>query len=119
MRNEYTENWSKLCQCAAKPIIDLAELNVTTLSNLTKNTNSFEKFSTAKKPEEFLAAQMELLNNASVELTKYAQKACSIGLDAVSEGQKIWNDILRETTAKASDFAKQSNVASMKTKERE
>lgn len=63
---------------------------------------------------------MELLNHASVEMTKYAQKACNIGLEAVSEGQKIWNDILRETTTKASDFAKQgNNISGAKSKERE
>lgn len=53
MRNEYTENWSKLCQCASKPMVDLAELGVTTLSNLAKNTNSFEKLSQAKSRKNF------------------------------------------------------------------
>lgn len=119
MRNEYTENWNKLCQCISKPLVDLAELNVDTLTNLTKNTHPFEKISQAKKPDEFLAAQMELLNNASIEMTKYAQKAFNIGLEAVTESHKIWNDICHETHTKASDFAKHGNVSGSKSKDRE
>ncbi|MHB1946777.1 MAG: phasin family protein [Gammaproteobacteria bacterium] len=119
MRNEYVDTLSKIYQCVSKPMANLAELNINTFNNLTKNTIILQKFSQIKKPEDFLAAQMELINNASVEMTQYAQKACHIGLEAFSEGQKVWNDIFHETTAKAVDLTKRTNTGSVKSKEKE
>ncbi len=105
MQNQFAENWSKLCQTVSKPMIDMVELNINTLNNLT-NTGVFDKIAQAKKPEDFLAAQTELLNKASTEVSKYAQKACTIGLDAITQANKIWIDMFQEVSAKATDVIK-------------
>lgn len=113
---EYKDKWNRIYQCVNKPMADLAELNMNTLANFAKNTPSAEKFSHVKKPEDFLAVQMELLNNASIEAHKYAQKACSIGLQAVTEVQNMWNDIFHDTTEKAAEMAKHVNPGYVKSK---
>lgn len=105
-----TENLGKICQTVSKPMIEMTELNVNTLNNLTKNTNSFEKLAQAKKPDDYLAAQMELINAASQEFTRYTQKACNIGLEAVTNANKIWTDMFHETSAKASDMIKATGM---------
>jgi len=106
MQKEFTENLTKLYQCISKPIMDLAELNINTLNNITKNTNSFEDLSQAKRPEDFISAQVKLANAACLEASKYTQKAMEIGLGAISETGKIWAESLNKATNKASDFAK-------------
>ncbi len=106
MQSEFTENLSKLCQCVSKPMMDLTQLNISTLSNVTKNTHSFEELTQAKKPEDIFAAQIKLANAANLEVTKYIQKAMEIGLGAMSEAGKVWTETLNKTTCKMSDFAK-------------
>lgn len=86
--------------------MDLTQLNISTLNNIAKNTNSFEELTQAKKPEDILAAQVKLANAASLEATKYIQKAMEIGLGAMSEMGKAWTEALNKTTSKVSDFAK-------------
>lgn len=118
MRNEYVDSISKIYQCVTKPLANLTELNINTFNNLTKNSAILEKFSHLKKPEDFLTAQMELMNKASVEMTQYAQKACDIGLEAFTESQKVLNDIFQETTAKTVDLTKRAHTG-VKAKERD
>ena len=106
MQKEFTENLTKLYQCVSKPVIDLTELNINTLNNIAKSTNSFEDLSQAKKPEDILSAQVKLANAACLEATRYTQKAMEIGLGAISEAGKIWAESFNKATNKASDFAK-------------
>jgi hypothetical protein len=106
MQKEFTENWSKLCQCVSKPMSDLTELNISTLNTMTKNAGSFEEFTQAKKPEEVLVAQLKLANAACLEATKYMQKAMEIGISSMSEAGKVWAESLNKTAMKASDFVK-------------
>lgn len=107
MQKEFTENMNKLYQTMTKPMAEMAELNLNTLNNLTKNSNAFEDFTQSKRPEDLLSAQMKLMNTAYAELTKYTQKAMDIGMNALSEGGKIWNDLCRQSSFKATEFAKQ------------
>ena len=112
MQKEFTENWSKLCQSMSKPMIDLTELNINTLNNLSRNTSAFEELSQAKKPEEFMHANLKVANAAFIEATRYAQKALEIGLNAVSETGRIWSDSVNKATNRAADFTKaKSNQA--------
>ena len=106
MQKDFTENWSKLCQSMGKPLMDLTELNIKTLNNITKNTSTPEEMAQVKKPEDMMAVQTKLFNNACVEATKYHQKAMEIGLGAMSEFGKMWTESLNKMTNKASDFAK-------------
>lgn len=109
MQKEYTENWNKLYQCVSKPMADMAELNINTLNNWTKNSNLFDDLAQSKRPEEILSAQMKMANVACQEMTKYTQRALDIGMNAMSEAGKIWTDLLRQSTDKASEFVKQTH----------
>ena len=119
MQKEFTENLSKLHQVISKPMADLAELNVNTLTHLAKNTNMFDEITQTKRPEDLLSTQMKIANAACLEMTKYTQKAMEIGMNAMSDASKVWTDVLRQTTTKASDFVKQGQgAAGNKEKER-
>lgn len=109
MQREFTENWNKLCQCVSKPMMDLAQLNINTLNNIVKNTDSLDEFNHSKKPEDFISAQMKLANACALEATKYAQKAMEIGMNAISEANKTWTESCNKATTKAADFVKTSN----------
>lgn len=112
MQREFSDNFSKLSQVVIKPAVKLAELNVNTMNEY---LNSFERIAKARKPEEIFSAQSEFLNATVAEMSKYAQRAVNIGLEAVSEANKIWMDMVRETSSKASDMANKN----MKMREQE
>src|SRR5579872_5288258 len=105
MQKEFTENLTKLYQFISKPIMDLAELNINTLNNIAKNTNSFEEFSQAKRPDDILSAQVKFANVACQEASRYTQKALEIGIGAISETGRLWSESLNKATNKASDSA--------------
>ena len=110
MQREFTESWSKLYQCINKPMVDLTELNISTINNMTKNAGSLDELTKVKKPEELLAAQTRLANAACQEAARYTQKAMDISLNAFTETGKIWAEMLQHSTMKATDMAKMGTV---------
>ena len=114
MQNEYMENWTKLSQSLAKPIADLTELNVNTLNKLVKN-EALEDILQAKKPEDFLAAQVKLANAASMETIKHTQEACGILMNAATQTGKIVEDMIRKAAVKSADMA-QTGINKVKEK---
>jgi Phasin protein len=114
MQNDYIESLTKLSQTLLKPITELTELNVTTLNKLAKS-DALEEITKAKKPEEFVAAQLKLYNAASLEAIKHTQEACGILLTAATQTGKVIEDILRKTTAKTTDYA-QAGINKVKEK---
>jgi len=104
MQNELMENWSKLTQCVSKPLIEMTELNLNTISNFAKNSSVLQVLSQAKKPEDVMAAQVKLAHLASLALTNYAQKAMEIGLSAIAETNKVCVETVNKTSGKPSEF---------------
>ena len=109
MQKQFSENWNKLYQCVSKPISDIAQLNINTLSNWSKNTGTFEELTQSKKPDDFLWTQMKLANMGHLETITYAKKVGDIWADAMTEINEICGEMLRETTAKASEVIKSGN----------
>lgn len=114
MQNEFTDNWKKMCQCVSKPMLDLTELNMTTLNNVIKHTHDFQELSQAKKPEDIMAAQIKLANVTCQEATQYAQKAMEIGLDFFSNTSQTWLNVMNNMTNKTSEFTRASMSEKMK-----
>jgi hypothetical protein len=117
MQNEYADTLTKLGQALVKPITELTELNANTLSKLAKS-EAYEDILKAKKPEEFLSAQVKLINAASVETIKHTQEAFGILVNAATQTNKILEEIMRKTTAKTADYA-QTGINKMKEKTQE
>ncbi len=112
--SDFTEDWSKLCQSATKPLAELAELNVKTLGKIAKNAEYFNELLQAKKPEDFVAAQMKLANVAGLDAIRYAQDAYSICLESATQAGKAFTDYIRETSSKATEFGKQAKAEDKK-----
>jgi len=108
MQKEFTENWNTFCQCVSKPLIDMTQLNITTLNNIAKNTSSLEELTQTKKPEDFISAQAKIANATCLEAARYSQKAMEIGLNAVSNLNKAYMDCFNNAAAKATDSFKNS-----------
>ena len=117
MPNEFSENLVKLYQSMAKPMLDLAELNITTLNNIAKSTGSFEEISQNKKPEDRLATHVKLSNAALRESATYSQKAMEIGFGGLTEAGKIWAETLTKASTKATDYAKAASTMGGKVRE--
>lgn len=109
MQNDFTENWSKLCQCANNSMVELTKLNVNTLSNIGIN-NTVENMTKSNKPEDMLAAQAKSVNAASLESVKYMQKAMEIGMQAMTEAGKIWAESCNKAAEKSCDMVKTGNT---------
>lgn len=109
MQRQYTDNWNKLNQCVSKPLAELAELNMNTLQNWSKNTGHFEELTQAKKPEDFFMAQMKLANIGQLEAMSYVKKASDIWIKAIEQISETCSDVARETTAKTSEAIKSGN----------
>lgn len=105
MQKQFVENLNKLSQCVSKPMADIVELNVNTLSNWSKNTGSFEELRQAKKPEDLLWTQMKLANIGQLEAASYVKKISDIWLNAIEQANEVYADMLHETT-KASEAIK-------------
>lgn len=111
MQRDVTDNITKLTQSLTKPFISLAELNVNTLNDWMRNINSLERVK-AKKPEDFFSVQTELFNMAASKWAEYFQKAAGIGLTAFSETNQILTEIVRDSSAKATDgFTRNGNAS--------
>ena len=108
------ENLTKLSQSVIKPISDLTELNAKTLNNLAKN-EALEDVLQAKKPEEFISAQVKLINATGVEAIKHTQEAFGILMTAATQTGKILEEIIRKTTVKTADMA-QTGINKVKEK---
>ena len=106
MQRQFDDNWNKIYQCVSKPLADLAELNINTLTNWSKNKGYFEELTQAKKPEDLLMAQMKLANIGQIEAMSYVKKAGDIWIKAVEGFSDICNDVARTTTAKTSEIIK-------------
>lgn len=104
MQTEFIEKWTELCKCAAKPLTEIAELNVNTLNEWTKNVK-FNEFTQIKKPEDVLAMHTKIANEVIKSAGVYAEKVGEIYRDAAAHTSKIMNEILHETISKASSSA--------------
>lgn len=109
MQNEFTENWSKLCQCANNSMVELTKLNVNTLSNMNIN-HAAEHMTQCNKPEDMFAAQTKAANTACLEAIKYIQKATEIGIQAMTEAGKIWTESCNKAAEKSCDIIKTGNT---------
>jgi hypothetical protein len=52
MQAQFRENWNKLYQCFSRSIVDIAQLNMNTMMNWSKNTGVFEALTQTKKQED-------------------------------------------------------------------
>lgn len=110
MQNPFTENLNKLYDTMSKPLSEFAELNMSTLNNAAKNTGHFEELMQAKKPEDFLLAQMKLANIGYLEATSYAKKAGDIWLKAMEQFNAACTEMTRPAThAKNSETSRQGS----------
>ena len=114
MHQEYAEKWQQFCEHLSKPIGELVDLNLRTINRWAKASNPFDEFVHAKKPEEFLSAQMRLASTAGLEAMRYGQEANAILLEAASNASKVFTDAFRETTDKASQMVKSSKLKEYK-----
>lgn len=109
MQKQFTEQWTKLYQYISKPITEIAQLNINTLSNWSKNTGTLEEFTQAKKFEDVLWTQMKLVNISHLETITYAKKIGDIWSDAINHVNELCGEMLRESTAQTSEFIKSSS----------
>jgi len=105
MTKDFTEQWSKLYQSSTKPLAEIAELNAKTLGKMAKNAEYCNELLQAKKPEDFMAAQMKLANVAGLDAIRYAQDIYSICLESVSQSGKAFTEYVKEASSRATDFA--------------
>lgn len=109
-QSDFVGQWSKICKCAAKPFTELAALNLNTLNEWTQHIKLDEMPS--KKPEDFVAMQTKITNEAIKTSMTYAQKAFDIFRESSLETGKVFNDMLQETASKVSSgtniFGKQT-----------
>ncbi len=100
-KEAWMENWDKICHSLSQPLFDLAQLNINTLKNWSKNTGHFEELMQAKKPEELLMTQMKLMSIGQLEAMSYAKRASDIIVQATEQLNELSNDFVQEV-AKAS-----------------
>jgi hypothetical protein len=99
MNNEFNEKVGDFYKTVSKPLADLAALNINTVTKLAQNPESkeiFEEIARAKKPEEYISAQIKLTQIAATEGMQYIQQACDIWLDALSQSGEVMKKNTRE-----------------------
>lgn len=106
MQNQFAEQWAELCKTATKPWVDIAELNIKTLNKIVKNNDVMDTITQTKKPEDYISLHAKVVNSFLVEAANYTQDVCGIWLQAASQTGKVWNDLIRETTAKTCSTVK-------------
>lgn len=108
MQRQFAESWNKLNQCLTKPLTELAELNMNTLQNWSKNTGHLDELMQIKKPEDLFTTQMKIAAIAQLEATSYLKKASDICTKAIEEMCETYSDVARETTVKTSEAMRTS-----------
>lgn len=98
MQTDYTEKWADFYQSINRPFAELTELNISTFNKLTKENPYIEDLVKAKKPEEFLSAQMKLANAASLETVRYMQQIYNIMLEATTQHSNTFKQNIKEAT---------------------
>ncbi len=110
MPADFNEKINEYYESIRKPWIELAELNMNAVSKLSKNTDLLEKVLKAKKPEEFISAQIELTSAATLEGVKYIQEVSSIWIDTISQIGEKFTYTTREAAKKTSESMKTSKA---------
>ena len=110
MQREYTEQFSEFYkECITKPMSALAELNVRTLSNLTKKSDYIDNFIGAKKLEDIINAQIKFASAANSEAVKYSQEALNILLEASAQASKTFTGAINEATTRAGEAVRSAS----------
>lgn len=104
MQKEFNDNLTKLYECVNQPMKEIAQLNAHVLTNWAKNTAAIEELTQAKKPEDFLWAQMKLANANHMEAITYVKKIGDIWAQAIQQANEICGEMCRETSEKTSDM---------------
>lgn len=102
MHNKTTENWSKACQCAGKPMIELAELNAKSINKMAEQARTLHDAIQTRRPEDFISANMNAMTTGSAMLAEYNRKASEIMVNSMTEAGKLWSDILQDSASHVS-----------------
>lgn len=70
------------------------------------NLKTLNECINAKNPADLINAHNKLINDTNTEVVKYIQETNKIWFESCSEISKLFNDDLRNSISKASDFAK-------------
>jgi hypothetical protein len=104
--NKANEMFRTFNECVSEPYMEITQLNTKTANTLLAENNwFFEHAREARKPEDFIALNLELANKSSRDLTAYSQALSHILTKSLSKASEtmlgLWNNM-------ASDMAKTS-----------
>lgn len=94
--------WGEYRTKFTKPFVDLIELNIATVNNLTKEARYIEDLLQATKLEEVVSAQMKLASTTSTEMVKYTLGVCGIIQEFFTQASQVVTDIVHDKTKKTS-----------------
>lgn len=102
MYNKAAEIWSKICHSAAKPVIEITELNAKSLSKLSEQVRTLHDSVQTRRPEDFISANLNALTAATTMITEYNRKAAEIIVAGLTETGKLWSDMLQDSACQVS-----------------
>jgi Phasin protein len=108
MQYDYSKQWAEIIRSVNKPMVALTELNVKAFNKFIKKQEHLENFMHAKKPEDVISAQLELLKSVSSEAIEYGQEAFNIWTDAISDFTHQFNRWTSESVKSGLSPAKPS-----------
>jgi hypothetical protein len=113
MQTEINEKIGKLYECVSKPLTKITELNIATINKMANNTDLLTEVTQAKKPEDFIAAQVKLASTAATEGLEYLQQLSAIWMETLSQTGTTFATAARDvhdTTKKATENMKPSKL---------
>ncbi|MDX1900558.1 MAG: phasin family protein [Gammaproteobacteria bacterium] len=93
------ENMSKFYQSCAKPMAQLAELNIQSLTHLAEQTKAFHEALQKRDPEIFFNMQTHIMNNAITAASEYVRKFTEIQLNGINEMGKVWGTLCQDVAS--------------------
>lgn len=97
-----TEKWSKICQSASKPYMELAELNTRYLNKLGEQARTLQEATHSRRPEELMSATINSLTGSFALTADHWRKVTDVVLEGFSETGKLCTDTLQEAMSQAS-----------------
>ena len=91
------EAWAKIYQFTAKPISEWTDLNIQCINKFAEQTKQFqESIQSNKKPEDFVSANINILNNSLALAADYSRKAGEIAVNHMTEAGRLWMETCQE-----------------------
>ncbi len=127
MNEQFEHQWSgmnhaaqSLNECINKPCMEIAQLNAKAANRfISESTSYIERFLGSKKPEDFMALNVELANKNGQEVTEYVQELGRIIASSLTKASETMFNVMNTAANQAVKSGEEMQSATLHAQKRQ